>query len=206
FGASLVGFYHGVRVAHVEAGLRTGDMRRPFPEEANRRIVDLLAGACFAPTERARRNLLREGVDPQIVHVTGNTVIDALHYVVRCAYDLGSGPLASVPFDRRIVLVTAHRRESFGPGFVYLGRARRRPDCPDRRRSASPPRGRHCVSTHGTRRKSVRGWARERADRPDPRRDGGAWDGGATSEGSAAGGAVSDELEQGSAVAREIYV
>ena len=126
FGASLVAFYHGVRVAHVEAGLRTGDMRRPFPEEANRRIVDLLAGACFAPTERARRNLLREGVDPQIVHVTGNTVIDALHYVVRCAYDLGSGPLASVPFDRRIVLVTAHRRESFGPGFVSICRALRR--------------------------------------------------------------------------------
>jgi len=125
FAASLAAFYRRARIAHVEAGLRTGDMRRPFPEEANRRIVDLLGDLYLAPTERARQNLLREAVDPARIHVTGNTVIDALHHVVAGDYDLAGGPLARIPFHRRIVLVTAHRRESFGAGFISICHALR---------------------------------------------------------------------------------
>jgi UDP-N-acetylglucosamine 2-epimerase (non-hydrolysing) len=103
--AGLAAFHRGVRVGHVEAGLRTGDLRRPFPEEANRRIIDLLAEALFAPTERSGAVLRAEGADPARVHVVGNTVIDALH---RLAPDLDETP------ERPEVLVTLHRRESFG--------------------------------------------------------------------------------------------
>jgi UDP-N-acetylglucosamine 2-epimerase (non-hydrolysing) len=113
--ATLAAFYRRVPVAHVEAGLRTFDLARPFPEEGNRRITDALAAAHFAPTELARRNLLREGVDGSSIHVTGNTVIDALLTVAGLPED-PSGPLAWLPADRRIILLTAHRRESFGPG------------------------------------------------------------------------------------------
>ena len=120
FGSSLASFYQGVRVAHVEAGLRTSDKHSPFPEEANRRMVDVLSDLHFAPTERARQNLLREGTEPETVHVTGNTVIDALRHVVARDYDFASGPLSGIPFGRRIVLVTAHRRESFGPGLIAI--------------------------------------------------------------------------------------
>jgi UDP-N-acetylglucosamine 2-epimerase (non-hydrolysing) len=111
--ASLAAFYRGVAVAHVEAGLRTHDLRRPFPEEANRRITDVVATAYFAPTELARRNLLGEGVDHRAIHVTGNTVVDALLDVASRPY-CGEDPLASMA-GRRVVLVTAHRRESLGP-------------------------------------------------------------------------------------------
>jgi UDP-N-acetylglucosamine 2-epimerase (non-hydrolysing) len=124
--ASLAAFYQGARVAHVEAGLRTNDRRQPFPEEANRRIVDLLCDLYLAPTERARQNLLREGTDPRTVHVVGNTVIDALRQVIVRDYDISKSPLAAIPFERRIVMVTAHRRESFGPGLVAICRALRR--------------------------------------------------------------------------------
>jgi UDP-N-acetylglucosamine 2-epimerase (non-hydrolysing) len=124
--ASLASFYRGVPVAHVEAGLRTGDLRQPFPEEANRRIVDDLADLHFAPTERARANLLREGHTAETVRVTGNTGIDALRYAVSLDYEIARGPLAAVPRDRRIVLVTAHRRESFGAGMVAICRALQR--------------------------------------------------------------------------------
>ncbi len=109
--AALAAFHRGVPVGHVEAGLRTGDLARPFPEEANRRIVDALAAALFAPTERAARALLAEGVDPARIHVVGNTVIDALRLL---------SPDATEPVDpetapaRPEVLVTVHRRESFG--------------------------------------------------------------------------------------------
>jgi UDP-N-acetylglucosamine 2-epimerase (non-hydrolysing) len=120
FGSSLASFYQGVRVAHVEAGLRTSDKHSPFPEEANRRMVDTLSDLHFAPTERARQNLLREGTAPETVHVTGNTVIDALRFVVARDYNFAAGPLAGIPFDRRIVMVTAHRRESFGPGLIAI--------------------------------------------------------------------------------------
>jgi UDP-N-acetylglucosamine 2-epimerase (non-hydrolysing) len=103
--AALAAFHRGVRVGHVEAGLRTGDLSRPFPEEANRRIVDLLAGALFAPTAGAARALLAEGCERIQVHVVGNTVIDALGSL---------GCAASPEPERPEVLITVHRRESFG--------------------------------------------------------------------------------------------
>lgn len=103
--AALAAFHRKVRVAHVEAGLRTGDLARPFPEEANRLLIDRIADLLFAPTARARDALLAEGVAPSRVHLTGNTVVDALEWI---AGRLG----ASVERDE--VLVTVHRRESFG--------------------------------------------------------------------------------------------
>ncbi len=118
--AALVAFYRNIRFGHVEAGLRTHDRRRPFPEEVNRRIADLLADLYFAPTQRARDVLLKEDVPPSAIRVTGNTVIDALLDVAARAYDLARGPLAGVPLHKRLVLITAHRRESFGQPFREL--------------------------------------------------------------------------------------
>ena len=114
--AALAAFYRQVPVAHVEAGLRTHDLARPFPEEANRRIAGALATVHFAPTELARRNLLREGADRSTIYVTGNTVVDALLAVGNVSEQHCGNRLPSLPMNRRIVLVTAHRRESFGPG------------------------------------------------------------------------------------------
>ena len=114
--AALAAFYRRVPVAHVEAGLRTHDLARPFPEEGNRCIVGSLATVHFAPTELARHNLLREGTDDSTIYVTGNTVIDALLRVGSLPENCSGGPLACLPANRRIVLVTAHRRESFGAG------------------------------------------------------------------------------------------
>lgn len=102
---ALAAFHLGIRVGHVEAGLRTGDLRAPFPEEANRRIIDLLAAALFAPTVRAREHLLAEGIAPERIFVTGNTVVDALVASTRRL------PSAA---EEEAVLVTVHRRESFG--------------------------------------------------------------------------------------------
>lgn len=120
FVSAMVAFYHGVAFGHVEAGLRTGDKHRPFPEEINRRLADMVADVYFAPTERARQALLREGCPERNIYVTGNTVIDALNDVASREYDWGSGPLAGLPLDRRVVLITAHRRESFGAPFREL--------------------------------------------------------------------------------------
>ena len=120
FVAAMVAFYCRVSFGHVEAGLRTGDMQKPFPEELNRRIADMTASRYFAPTERARQALLREGCQDGNVSVTGNTVVDALNDIASRGYDWRSGPLADVPFDRRLVLITAHRRESFGAPFREL--------------------------------------------------------------------------------------
>ncbi len=121
--AALAAYYGRVDVGHVEAGLRTGDRYAPWPEEMNRRIADVLATIHFAPTEAARRNLLREGVDPQAIHVTGNTVVDALVWTrdrIRKHPRLSDGLAQRFSYlspDRRLVLVTGHRRESFGGGF-----------------------------------------------------------------------------------------
>jgi UDP-N-acetylglucosamine 2-epimerase (non-hydrolysing) len=112
--ASLAAFYHNVNVGHVEAGLRTRDKRQPFPEEINRRIAGVIADWHFAPTLWARENLLQEGVTPAQVLVTGNSVIDALLSVANKPYEPLNGPLATIPWDKRLILVTAHRRESFG--------------------------------------------------------------------------------------------
>jgi len=108
--ATLAAFYARIPVGHVEAGLRTGDPSYPYPEEVNRRVTSAIATHHFAPTERARQNLLREGVADDAITVTGNTVIDALLQTVR-----SPGPLP--PISRRgtrMILVTAHRRENFG--------------------------------------------------------------------------------------------
>ncbi|MGC8668362.1 MAG: non-hydrolyzing UDP-N-acetylglucosamine 2-epimerase [Chthonomonadales bacterium] len=118
--ASLAAYYKGARFAHVEAGLRTGDKRRPFPEEINRRLADAVSDLYFCPTDRARRTLLAEGYPDAAVLVTGNTVIDALLDVAARPYDWASGPLAGVPSAGPLVLVTAHRRESFGAPFRML--------------------------------------------------------------------------------------
>jgi len=112
--AALSSFYHRARLGHVEAGLRTDDKWQPFPEEINRRMASVIADLHFAPTELARQNLRREGVRPDRIVVTGNTVIDALLRVADLPYDWGSGPLRQVPPDRRLITVTAHRRENFG--------------------------------------------------------------------------------------------
>ncbi|MBC7604163.1 MAG: UDP-N-acetylglucosamine 2-epimerase (non-hydrolyzing) [Ramlibacter sp.] len=111
---ALASFYLNIPFGHVEAGLRTGDMRRPFPEEMNRVLAGHMSRWHFAPTQSSRANLLREGIADSAVHVTGNTVIDALHMMA------GKTPAAAVAPGRRLMLVTAHRRESFGAPFVDI--------------------------------------------------------------------------------------
>lgn len=113
--AALAAFYAGVKVGHVEAGLRSFDKRQPFPEEVNRRIAGIIADAHFAPTNRSKGNLLREGVPADTIVVTGNTVIDAVLAMARRPFDPRGTVLAQVPEDGRLVLVTCHRRENFGP-------------------------------------------------------------------------------------------
>jgi len=112
--AGLAAFYQGVKVGHVEAGLRSFDRRNPFPEEINRRIAGCVADLHFTPTTGARDNLLREGVAPESIFVTGNTIVDALRSMpLDGAFE--SAALNAVPFStRRVVLVTAHRRENHG--------------------------------------------------------------------------------------------
>jgi UDP-N-acetylglucosamine 2-epimerase (non-hydrolysing) len=112
--ASLAAFYRRAKIGHVEAGLRTWNKFHPYPEEINRKIADAVADLHFAPTEIARANLLREGVNEAGIIVTGNTVIDALLDVADRPYDWYGGPLATLPRDKRLILVTAHRRENFG--------------------------------------------------------------------------------------------
>lgn len=123
--ASLAAFYAGVPIGHVEAGLRTGDLAAPFPEEANRVLVSRLARLHFAPTAKARDNLLAEGTSAERIFVTGNTVIDALLSVRGKAAEAGAGALdPALRRDwlagRHRVLITGHRRESFGGGFESL--------------------------------------------------------------------------------------
>ena len=118
--SALAAFYARVPVGHVEAGLRTKDLASPFPEEANRQLVDRLSRWRFEPTEEARENLLAEGCDPASVWVTGNTGIDALRYTVRDDWD---HPLAGRAEESRLVLLTAHRRESLGEPMRAMFRA-----------------------------------------------------------------------------------
>jgi UDP-N-acetylglucosamine 2-epimerase (non-hydrolysing) len=113
--AALAAFYRRIKVGHVEAGLRSGDKFHPFPEEINRKLADSICDLHFAPTEAARQNLLREGVSDSSILVTGNTVIDALLDVTARPYEWDEGPLATIPLESRLILITAHRRENFGP-------------------------------------------------------------------------------------------
>ncbi|RNC70423.1 MAG: UDP-N-acetylglucosamine 2-epimerase (non-hydrolyzing) [Desulfuromonadales bacterium] len=127
--AALAAYYCRIPVGHVEAGLRTFNKFSPFPEEINRRTTGVLTDLHFAPTETARRNLLSEGVADTNIFVTGNTVIDALFSVVSKINDnkeLNEYLAAEFPFlnpDRRLILVTGHRRENFGAGFESICRA-----------------------------------------------------------------------------------
>ncbi len=118
---SLAAFYTDVPVAHIEAGLRTFDMRAPFPEEMNRVLVTRLAALHFAATDWAAENLLREGIVRECIQVTGNTVIDAV-LTIRDALERGRISGLSLPLDKRkkLIVVTAHRRESFGEGFSRI--------------------------------------------------------------------------------------
>ena len=126
FAASLAAFYHQIPVGHVEAGLRTGNLYSPWPEEANRKLTSVLADLHFAPTDKSKDNLVRESVDPKKVVVTGNTVIDALLWVrdrIRADEALGKSLDSALPAfkqDQRVLLVTGHRRESFGSGFERI--------------------------------------------------------------------------------------
>jgi UDP-N-acetylglucosamine 2-epimerase len=118
--AGLVAYYNRIPFGHVEAGLRTQNKFHPFPEEMNRRVADALADLLFAPTQTSREALLREGVPDDRIHVTGNTVVDALNSIVETPYDWDAGPCAAIRRDRPYVLITAHRRESFGEPFRNL--------------------------------------------------------------------------------------
>ena len=111
---ALAAFYHQIKVGHVEAGLRSFDKYQPFPEEINRKIATSISDLHFAPTEVSKQNLTREGVNEANILVTGNTVIDALLQVADKLYDWDSSPLSAIPQDRKIILVTAHRRENHG--------------------------------------------------------------------------------------------
>jgi UDP-N-acetylglucosamine 2-epimerase (non-hydrolysing) len=120
--AAVAAFYHRLPVVHVEAGLRTGNLNAPWPEELNRRVVTLTATLNCAPTERAARNLLAEGLPPEAIHVTGNTVIDALLWTLQRerAREKGWRARHAAIDGQEVVLVTAHRRESFGAGLENI--------------------------------------------------------------------------------------
>jgi len=111
---SLIAHYNRVKLGHIEAGLRSGDKYQPFPEEINRRVVGVTADLHFAPTEMARENLLKENMPEDDIVVTGNTVIDALLWMVKQPYDFDKSSLKDIPWEKRIILVTSHRRENFG--------------------------------------------------------------------------------------------
>jgi UDP-N-acetylglucosamine 2-epimerase (non-hydrolysing) len=122
FAAALASYYRQIPVGHVEAGLRTGDLYSPWPEEANRKLTGSLAALHFAPTFKARNNLIREGVEMDSIHVTGNTVIDALLWTTQkldqnTALDTSIGEqFFMLREDAKLVLITGHRRENFGAG------------------------------------------------------------------------------------------
>ena len=123
--AAMAAFYRQIPVGHVEAGLRTHNLYSPWPEEMNRQVTGRIAEYDFAPTPLSRQNLLDEGVSEEKITVTGNTVIDALHWVVENVMKKGYAPedslVASLPQDdRRMVLITGHRRENFGEGFISM--------------------------------------------------------------------------------------
>ena len=119
--AALAAFYCGVKIGHIEAGLRTFDKFHPYPEESNRKIIDAVADVFFAHSDKAKQHLLNEGIAEASIAVTGNTVIDALMDVANRPYSFAGTPLETLPFkSKKIVLVTAHRRESFGGPFESI--------------------------------------------------------------------------------------
>lgn len=126
-GAAIAAFNRGIPVVHLEAGLRSGDINSPFPEEANRKIVSQIASIHLSPTEVSRTNLLAEGVSDESIHVIGNTVIDALHWAVARPTRNPIPKLDGIDTqERRILLVTTHRRENLGDNMDNIGRAMRK--------------------------------------------------------------------------------
>lgn len=126
FAGALASYYQQVPVGHVEAGLRTGDIYSPFPEEMNRKLTGAIAAIHFAPTATAKANLLKENVNPSHIYVTGNTVIDALMTTVVGDYDFGDD-LKDVDFqNHRVILLTTHRRENLGEPMRHIYKALRR--------------------------------------------------------------------------------
>ena len=126
FAGALAAYYHQTAVGHVEAGLRTHNKYSPFPEEMNRRLTGCIADLNFAPTSTSEANLLAENVPPESIFVTGNTVIDALHHTVRDDFDFQEESLKDVDFqNKRIILVTTHRRENLGEPMRHVYKALR---------------------------------------------------------------------------------
>ena len=126
FATSLSAFYQRIKIGHVEAGLRTGNLDFPWPEEGNRKLTGALADIHFSPTETAKENLAKENIDKKTIYVTGNTVIDALHLALetiainkQLKKDL-SNQFDFLESDKKLILVTGHRRESFGIGFENI--------------------------------------------------------------------------------------
>ncbi len=127
FVAALAAFYEQIKVGHVEAGLRTYDIYSPFPEEMNRQLTGRIANLDFAPTHRNFDNLIKENVDPDKIYITGNTVIDALKTTVKDDYKFKDECLSSLDFDnKRVIIVTAHRRENLGEPLENICRAIKR--------------------------------------------------------------------------------
>ena len=115
FAGALAAFYQKIKIGHVEAGLRSGNLYSPYPEEANRKLTGVMTSYHFAPTEGNRENLLREGFSDKDIYVVGNTVIDALHYAVRDDYKFEDEILNTLDYEnKKIVLLTSHRRENIG--------------------------------------------------------------------------------------------
>lgn len=133
FTAAVAAFYAQIPVGHVEAGLRTGNLLSPFPEEANRQLTGVLTRYHFAPTETARQNLLRENKDDSHIFVVGNTVIDALLSTVKADYTFEDKEIERIEEHKRVILVTTHRRENIGAPMHHVYRALRRlvDDIPD---------------------------------------------------------------------------
>jgi UDP-N-acetylglucosamine 2-epimerase (non-hydrolysing) len=126
FAGALAAYYHQTTVGHVEAGLRTHDKYSPFPEEMNRKLTGCIADLNFAPTETSESNLLAENVKPESIFITGNTVIDALHHTVKDDFQFEDELLQNIDFEnKRIILVTTHRRENLGEPMRHVYKALR---------------------------------------------------------------------------------
>lgn len=123
FAGSLAAYYNQVKVGHVEAGLRTYDKYFPFPEEMNRRLTGAIADLHFSPTKNNRANLINEGINPETIFVTGNTVIDAFKTTIKKDFSFVGTPLEGIDMSKRIVLMTAHRRENLGAPLENICRA-----------------------------------------------------------------------------------
>ncbi len=120
FAGSLAAFYQQIKVGHVEAGLRTFNKYFPFPEEMNRKLTGSLADLHFAPTKGSKENLLREGINASDIYVTGNTVIDAMKHTVEDDYIFENEKLNNIDFSKKVIMITAHRRENWGEGIQNI--------------------------------------------------------------------------------------